>query len=203
MEEEKKPNKKKLMLVGAFILVFVIGWFGGSEYKAYQVRTAIDEAFSDFPGTSEADSDREGEIMEEIIEENQVIEKQKGDLLEGATMNIKVEKVEEMKQTTREYGSPGVADEGTKFVLVKLTATNTTKAPFDFDVEPLLITNNDVSYTPTSPSSLIDDALRYEELAPNIPKTGYIIYQVPENVNNYSLLSGKSGTDIYYKIKLK
>ncbi|MBD3300063.1 MAG: DUF4352 domain-containing protein [Candidatus Moranbacteria bacterium] len=203
MTEEKKSNKNKTILAIAFIVVFIIGWFSGSEYKKYQLRKGLRDAFSGVKNDGGVDIQKESKQEKKEMAEKEIIEKQKGDIVELATINIKVEEIEEMKQTTREYGSPGVADEGAKFVLVKLSVTNTTKAPFEFEDSFVLIDESGTKYNPAPPFSLIDDYLKYKELQPNIAKTGYMIFQVPENLDSYSLGSSKKGTDEYYKIKLK
>ena len=43
------------------------------------------------------------------------------------------------------------------------------------------------------------DSIQYRSLAPSIPESGTIVYQVPEDSQDYYFALGKSGTDDYFR----
>ena len=113
-----------------------------------------------------------------------------------------------MKEETMIQNSdspPKVADQGTKFVVINMTITNTTKAPFRFEAKDLLVIDDeDTKYTPYGETiGNIDDYLDYQTLSPNIPKTGLVVYQLPNAVSSYSFIIAKGGTNDLYVFKLK
>ena len=54
-------------------------------------------------------------------------------------------------------------------------------------------------YTPYAEAMLYSDSIQYRSLAPSIPESGTIVYQVPEDSQDYYFALGKSGTDDYFR----
>jgi len=193
-------NKKIILPVFGFIILG-IGFYLGTVYKTYQFAKVFKDAFNNTGLETKNNT-----VKEEIEEKNyQVIEKQIGDEVTLATMNFKINKVEEKQILNPKYGSPVVAKEGTKFILINIDITNTTSSKFDFSPNGLIIIDNKNREFSTYSNSIgsIDGYLDYRELSPSIKETGYLIYEMPNDAVNYSFMIGKAGTKEYYKIILK
>ena len=188
-------------VLGVIVVVtFIVGFFAGMEYKAYQIRDAISNAFDSTYTNNKT-------IAEQAREENMAtIQKTIGDELVMATGNLKVNSAEEKQTISASYGSPNVAREGTKFVVVSLDVTNTTKSEFSFSPDEvfILVDNKEREFT-TYRDSIggIEDYLNYRELSPSVKETGYLVYEIPSDATGYSLLTAKVGTKDLYKIILK
>lgn len=186
----------------AVLGIFALGFVAGMEYKAYQVRSAIDEAFSSEDTTRK----NEQSVQQEKKENKVFIDKEIGDELVMTTGNLKVNETEERNTISSSYSTPVVAQEGTKFIVVNLDVVNTTDSDFLFDPNDVfrLVDNHERQFTTFDESiGSIDDYLNFQELSPGIKKTGNLVYQIPEDSSSYSLLTAKAGTNEVYKIKLK
>lgn len=194
--------KKNIILITIALVILGIGFFTGMEYKAYLIRTALKDIFP----TTNSNSDTNNSAMQEAKKEKmQIIEKNIDDELILATMNLKINKVEEKQILSPSYGSPKVAKEGTKFIVISLDVTNTTSSEFDFSSNGLiLIDDKNREFSVYSDSiGAIEKYLDYRKLSPSIKETGYLIYELPNDATNYSFMIGKAGTKELYKIILK
>ncbi|EKE05097.1 MAG: hypothetical protein ACD_19C00426G0119 [uncultured bacterium] len=197
-------KNKKITTLGVIIVIsLIIGFFVGMEYKAYQIRAAINDAFS---GNSTA-SEKSETVMEQAKKENlQVIEKGIGDEIVLSTLKFKVNKVEEKQTIGGGYGTPKVAKEGAKFVIINLSVTNITDSKFTFfpDDGFRLVDDQKREFT-TYPDTIggIANYLNVRELSPSLAETGVIVYEIPSDAVNYSLFGGKGGTKDLYKVVLK
>lgn len=191
--------KKNIVLVIAGLFILGIGFFAGMEYKAYSIKIALKNAFSGIV------SDTSNSVMQEAKKEDlKTIEKALGDEVVLATMNLKVTSVEEKQILNPNYGSPKVAKEGTKFVVIGMDITNTTTSAFDFSPDLIVVDNKEREYSTYSDSiGAIDKYLNYKELSPSVKETGYLVYEIPTDATNYSLMVAKAGTKELYKIVLK
>ena len=188
----------KFVIIG--LVIFGVGFFAGMEYKAYQVRTAFEDAFS---GKS---SDKDTTMIEEAKKENsKVIQKAVGEEISLATIKVKVNNVEEKQSISSSYGSPKVAKEGTKFVVLDLDVTNIINNGFSFSTNGIVIIDNKdrefETYNDTIGS--IDNYLDVRELSPSVKENGFLVYEIPEDATKYSLVIAKDGTNELYKIVLK
>lgn len=185
------------VLVIVAIVGVAIAFFLGMEYKAYQIRSAVQKVFDT---TSEPQS-----IVKEAEKQNkEIIKKGIGDEIELATLKFMVNKVEE-KQTLsggKYGGSPNVAKEGAKFVVIDLNITNTTDTKFSFNPDEgfRLVDNKNREFTASS-MGLVD--LYYKGLSPSITENGIIVYETPQDAESYALMIGKAGTNQVYKVVLK
>ena len=92
------------------------------------------------------------------------------------------------------------ADEGTKFVRFKVQVENTTNDSLEFSA-PDFYDNQGRHYKEYEDATWYsEDEFCYTELAPNMPKTGYCTYNVPEDSTNYYLAIVNNGTDNAYKL---
>lgn len=93
------------------------------------------------------------------------------------------------------------AKEGTKYVVFTVTFENTTKEPFVVSAGDFpLYDGLERSYSCDDEAMFgVEDAMQYRELAPNMPETGVIIYNVPADSQNYYLAMRKAETsDVYH-----
>lgn len=194
--------KNKVIISFIVLVVFILGFFAGMEYKAYQISSAFQQAFNDTTSPTPAQT-----VVEQAKEEKLItIEKKIGDELVMATGNLKVNTSEEKQIVVASYGSPKVAKEGTKFVLVNLDVMNTTKSSFSFNADNVfkMVDNQGREFeTYENSFGAIDNNLDYEELAPSVKKTGFLLYEIPTDATGYSLITAKEGTKELYKIVLK
>ena len=195
--------KQKLILIVAGIVIFGAGFFLGMEFKAYQIRSAIQQAFSGITTSSSPVS--ESTAMDEAKKDNMtVIGKSIGDEITLATMNIKVNSAEEKQTISASYGSPKMAKEGTKFVVINMDVTNITNSKFTFSPDLLLVDNKAREYSTYSDSiGGIDNYLNYRDLSPSVKESGFMVYEVPTDSTSYDLVTAKAGTKELYKINLK
>lgn len=197
----KTLSKPLIALIVA--IIFGLGFVSGMEYKAYQIRSAISKAFSNNNSTP---SPTPVSVVEEAKKKAIVIDKSIGDEVSLATINIKINSAEETKTISSKYSTPKVATEGTKFVVINLNITNSTKSEFSFSPNDtfLLVDNQKREYTIYGDSiGAIENYLNYRTLSPSIKETGSIVYEIPEDATNYSLVTSKAGTNELYMIKLK
>lgn len=195
---------KKYLIGIVLIIGLVIGFFVGQEYTKIKIANEFKKAFSGInTNTSTSQVKDEQKVVEKMIKK--AIDKNVGDEIELATIKFKINSSTEESMIQSSYGQPKVADEGTKFVVLDVTATNITKASFNFSTNDLVMIDKDnTQYKPYEETiGNIDDYMTYEQLSPNIPKTGKLVYQLPKTTDSYSFLIGKAGTDTNYKIKVK
>lgn len=191
-------NKKTITIIIA-IIIFGLGFYAGVEYKMYQIRTTLKEIVT---GSTKNTRSTNMEVAKK--EKMQIIDKVMGDELVLATMNFKVNSVEEKQILNSSYGTPKVAKEGTKFVVIDLDVTNTTNSEFSFISDLIVVDSKDREFTPYSDTiSAIEKYLDYRKLSPSVKETGYLVYEIPTDSVNYSLLIAKAGTKELYKIALK
>lgn len=134
------------------------------------------------------------------------IEKNIGDEIELTTLKFKVNKAEEKQTISSSYGTPKVAKENTKFIVINLDLTNITDTPFVFTNLPgfTLIDNKGRQYAEyDGVIGGIDNYLEQRKLSPDIKENGFFVYEVPTDAVNYSLNIGKTGTNEIYKVILK
>lgn len=197
----KTLSKPVLGLIIA--IIFGLGFVSGMEFKAYQIRSAIGKAFS---GTTSTTSPTPESAIEEAKKESVIINKAIGDEIILATGNIKINKTEETQTMGNKYSAPKVAKEGTKFVVVNLDITNTTKSEFTFfpDDVFLLVDEQKREFRVYDESiGALDNYLNVRTLSPSVKETGNIMYEVPNDATSYSLVTSKGGTNELYIIKLK
>lgn len=194
-------NKKASYIIG--LVIFGLGFFAGMEYKAYQIKSVLKDAFSGI--TDNNNSSKATTVMEEAKKENlTTIDKAIGDEVSLATMKLLINKVDEKQTISSSYGSPKVATEGTKFAVVNLDVTNTTDSEFSLSPDFMVVDSQGREFSVYSDSiGSIDKYLNYRSLAPSIKETGVLVYQIPSDSTSYSMVIAKAGTKELYKILLK
>ncbi|MGH7203510.1 MAG: hypothetical protein ACREHC_03655, partial [Candidatus Levyibacteriota bacterium] len=128
-----KKNIRSLIVVA--IVAGGIGFFAGMEYKAYQIRTAIENAFkptqsstSNQTGSTQPPaSNGSASLLDQVkAEGDKIITKHVGDEITLSTIKFTINKVTETQTLSSDYGNPKTAPAGTKFVLLDITITNIT-----------------------------------------------------------------------------
>lgn len=198
--------KQKAIYAVIAVVFLGVGFFAGMEFKAYQVRTAFDEAFSGGSNNDDGDNNNQPEtVMEQAKEDDMnIIQKNVGDEIALATIKVKVTGAEEKQTVSGSFGSPAVAKEGTKFVVVGLEVTNTTNSAFSLSPDFLLIDDKKREFSTYEDSiGATDDYLDYRELSPSVLETGVYIYEIPTDATSYSMAFAKAGSKDLYQVKLK
>ncbi|HLD63822.1 MAG TPA: DUF4352 domain-containing protein [Candidatus Peribacteraceae bacterium] len=190
-------HQKTIIVSVSIIVSFILGFFVGMEFKAYQLRQTLSEVSNIFSN----DFDSEPLNKEESV----FINKEVGQEVALATISFTVNSVKEETSLSGGFGTPTVAGQGAKFVIIDMTVANTTNSSYSFFPEGFILIDDQErefdAYADTIGN--IENYLDVRNLAPSIPETGFIVYEVPENAINYNLVIGKAGTNEIYQIKLR
>lgn len=111
-----------------------------------------------------------------------------------STMKITVLECSEENTISGSWDS-ATADEGTKFVVFKLKVENITNDTVEFSAPPLYDKQGRHYEEYEDAGWVLDDEFSYTELAPNMPKTGTCVYNVPQDCDGYYVAVIKDGTD--------
>jgi len=209
-------NKIILRTLTIVVVCLVIGFFVGREYKAYQVRGVLQEPAEGMTDvlnkpdqqvipTSEK-QDKQAEDEEATQDEYVFIEKNIKDEIELATIRFKVNSIEERQTLSGGFGTPAIAKENAKFVVVNLSITNTTDTDFTFLPSDgfRLVDNKERQFTTYRDTiGNVENYLNVRKLAPSIAESGVLVYEMPKDAISYSLLVAKGGTNEIYKVNLK
>lgn len=195
MDKVNIGGKRGLIVLGvAVLLAGGAGFWTGYDYKTAEVKKTVEQAFntSDDKTTNRAEA--------EPLKGLDVVEVKQGDVMKFATLDAEFISAESKNIINVPYGTPHVADEGTKFVVVKHKVTNTTKGEFSYEVLPVFDEQHRIYNRDTDAYGLEDD-LAYTTLSPNVPKTGVTVYRVPVDVKTFFLGAKKGGTDQFIGTK--
>ncbi len=197
--------KRNILFAVIALIIFTVGFFSGMEYKAYQVRSAIQTAFNGNNDNTTNESKNEQTAMELAKEEKMVTtQKTVGDDIQLATIKVKVTNSEEKKTISSSYGTPKVAKDGTKFVIVSMDITNTTNSKFSLPADFLLIDSKGREFSTYSDAiGSVEDYLDYRDLSPSVKESGVYVYEIPTDATSYSLTFVKAGSKDLYQVKLK
>lgn len=197
-------NTIKIIII---ILVSLgIGFFAGMEYKAYQVRSALQDVADEFSNVFNTADQSENQLPAENEENITYVDKTIGEEVILATIKFKINNSNEKQTLSGSFGSPAIAKESAKFVVIDMSITNTTDAPFTFfpDDGFRLIDNKNRQFTTYGDTiGKTQNYLNVRELSPGIAETGILVYEIPQDSTSYSISVGKGGTSDIYRIKLK
>ena len=194
----EKSNLLKYGIV--FILGLAIGIIGGMEYKAYQVRKAIEEFQHDLSDTFNTDS------TQDESEDFSIIEKAIGEEIRLATIQYTVKGSEEKVKIKQKYMGPSIAKENTKFVLVDLSVTNISNKDIDYLLSDIFIVIDSKGRQYTQDyeiSGSVENELSSKKFAPSIPESGTLAYTIPKDSESYYIQAKNKETNEIFKVKLK
>ncbi len=196
MDKIKLVGKKGLIgLVITALIAAGAGFWAGYDYKTAEIRNSIAKAFGD------SEDDITAQRAEaEPLKDLEIVEVKQGEVMKFATIDVEFISAESKDIINVPYGTPFVADEGTKFVIVRHKVTNTTKGEFPYEVLPIL-DDEDRIYNRDTDVYGLDDDMAYDTLSPNVPKTGVSVYRVPVGTKNFTLGSTKAGADQFIGTK--
>jgi hypothetical protein len=204
-----------IIVVATAILAGGIGFFSGMEYKAYQIRSALQQAFKTptatptNPQTTQSPTSaitNSNSILAQAQQEgDKTIFKKIGDEITLATQVIKINSATETQTLSGGLGNPEVAPSGSMYVVVNMTVTNTTKSSYNFDPQSgyVLIDDKKREFSAQTSIGNIDNYLDERALQPSIPETGVIVYLIPSDAISYSINQLKGGVKELYQITLK
>lgn len=196
-----KTILKTLAIVIVCLAVgFSVGFFVGDESAVNRVNRLSEPSQQTIP-TPEKQQEKQ-EAQDKYV----FIEKSIGDEIELATIKFKVNKTKEKQTLSGSFGTPAIAKENAKFVIIDLSITNITNSDFTFfpDDGFKLVDNKERQFTSYDDTiGNIENYLNVRELAPSIKESGVIVYEIPKDATGYSLFTGKVGTKEIYKVKLK
>ena len=126
-----------------------------------------------------------------------------GETVKFTTLDLRVNNVKESKEVGGKYGK-STASDGAKFVVIDITITNNTKQQMEFSGEFLLIDEHDREYELHDDATFnMDDYIYYKDIGAGLSKSGTLVYEVPDNSNEYILLGGVQGENYYNVVNLK
>lgn len=191
-------NKKEVLRISIIVVIsIVVVFLAGTEYQAYKVRSALSEISKAFTTEPQQKKEEGAPVL---------IEKKIGEEIELATLKYKVTKSEERQTISSKYGTPKVASEGAKFVVVSLELTNITDTPYNFSNYDgfIIIDNKGRRFSEyENVFTSIDNYLAQRKLSPSIAEKGVFVYEIPIDAISYKLSIGKGGTNDYYQVTLK
>jgi len=197
-------KKTILQILIIVVVCLVIGFFVGMEYKAYQVRSILEEATEELSDIFTEPNQQNISTPEIQQDEYTIIERKIGDEVELATIKFKVISSEEKQIINVQYGTPKVAKEGTKFIVIDLEITNITEAPFYFLNDGFgILDNKERLFSQYNDTFSIGNSLNGITLSPDIKERGVFVYEIPQDSENYAMTIGKAGTNEAYAIVLK
>jgi hypothetical protein len=182
------------------VITLVVGFFGGMEYKAYQVRSAIAQALGQTSVYTQNSTTTASTASQHIINAKL------GDDIKFQVFEIKFISLKEqntISETT--LGSFKTADSGAKFVVVDMAVTNLTNSTVAYPSSgiPLFDSKgrqyNEYTYTIGN----IDNYLDGQSLTPSVAKDGVVVYEVPTDATGYYFEIAKGGTNDTYKVSLQ
>jgi hypothetical protein len=180
--------KQLILLIGllALIVGLALGFALGRENMRREVAHRLDEAFKGFPPAAEGatatpSSIQDSHIMNEAGHEYKL-----------PTLKLRLDGFAEKRTLTSGFMGPAKAKEGSKFVLVRITVTNTEKEQFffrpDSEVGIRLVDSQGRRYQESEDNwQGTDDYLGARTLGPGVPEKGTLIYEVPVNAVSYHL----------------
>ena len=194
-------SKKDIIItIVIAVITLAVGFFGGMEYKAYQVRSAIAQAFSQTSVPTQNATTTASTASQHII--NAKI----GDDIKFQVFEIKFVSLKEQSTISESVtGSYKSADTGAKFVVVDMTVTNLTNSTVSYPANGIpLFDSKDRQYNEYSDTiGSIDNYLDGQSLTPDVPKEGVVVYEVPTDATGYYFEIQKGGTNDIYKISLQ
>lgn len=104
--------------------------------------------------------------------------------------SFKINKVSEETCLTPDFGSPEVASEDTKFVVVSIKVTNVTNEEFPFfpDQAFRLQDSDGRRYQMSDRAwQSVKDYVPARDLGPGVPESGSIVYEVPKTATGFFL----------------
>ncbi len=132
------------------------------------------------------------------------INKQIGDEIALETFDLKIRGAEEDKLISSYYGSTAYASEGFKFVLVVLELKNTTDKEFEYIPDLKLEDKSGREFYPyLNTIGNINNHIEKRNLSPGISEIGYLIYEVNEDCEGYSIIASNEEKNEIYEVNLK
>lgn len=135
----------------------------------------------------------------EVLKNAELVEM--GTVAKYALINMKVNNVT-TDTTITSYGKAHMAEEGTKYLIVNTTVTNTSKQPYSYDPFQLLSNDGTLITASTSEESYGEDSLAFKELNPGVPMTGTTVYTIPVSMKSTNIGGMRGTTDIFVGTKL-
>lgn len=85
------------------------------------------------------------------------------------------------------YNTPTIADDGSKFIVVSITLTNTTSSPFAYSPFGLIDQKGRLFESYPDVYTAVDNYLANTSLQPGVPHTGNEVYQVPADDTEFRI----------------
>lgn len=144
--------------------------------------------------------------LEDTLEKKDLTQVSMNDTLELATINVKVNSIEESDVLLYEsLNSETKAIDGAKFVLLNLDVKNITKKPLEIDTYGFTLRDSEHRYYSEYDGTIgaIENYINMRNIGPSLTENGIIVYEVPQDAKDFSLIMTHGGTNISYEMKLK
>lgn len=168
-------TKKSKAITVAVVLIIIVATAGitmkllNKDGTSTQTKDTVNTSSADVSSTKSGSEYAEAKIYKV------------GETANFQSVSLKVNSSKTTKTTSSSYGSPIFAEQGTKFVIINLTVTNTTQNSFIYNPF-VLVDQKDRTYSSYENTiGNLDDYLDGATLSPSVPKTGMAMYQIPED----------------------
>lgn len=144
--------------------------------------------------------------LAEKLEDKELVEISIDNSMELATIDVKVNNVEETDVLVNDlFNEETYPNEGAKFILLDVDVKNITKESFYLNTYGFTLRDSEHRYFETYDGSIgaIENYIEMRTMGPSIIENGIIVYQVPEDSKDYSLIMTHGDTNISYEMKLK
>lgn len=146
-------------------------------------------------------------MMEKAKKDNMtIINKTVGDEVVLAMLKLKVNSVEEKSEINSiNVLSTTTIENGAKFVVINLEATNIANSAFAlFPSDLIIVDNQNREFKGVYDTfESIDNPIVNRNLSPGVKETGYLVYTLPGDATSYKLTVSKTDTNDLYMIQLK
>lgn len=194
MSENKPFYKNKKVILVVIGVLLLIGIASAGEPDGNDLAREPEDK-----GYTVTDTDTTVDDPMKYVKDGDIVEV--GTTAEYQTINLKIDKVS-TDTTFVSYGTAYNATKGSKYLVIELTATNKTNMPFNFP-EFILISSSGKAFQPdTSPAAFGDKSLFYQSLSPDVPTKGYVLFVIPDNVNEAYYGSTSGTTEKFTGTKL-
>lgn len=164
--------------------------------------TNFNSVFKSFEENMNVDEDNENGSLED----EETIKISIDDEFQLETINLKVNKIDKTKELVKTtYNSKTPAKKGSSFIVLDVDIKNITKEPFDFSPNGIILKDGENRLFDDYENSIleVDNYINMRKIGPGITENGVLVYEVPEDAENFSLLIRSGLDEALYEMKLQ
>lgn len=140
------------------------------------------------------------------LEDEETVEITMDDEFQLETINLKVNKIDKTKELVQTIdNSKTPAKKGSSFIILDVDVKNITKEPLDLSSGGMILKDGEDRLFDEYEDSIwdVDNHIDMRKIGPGITENGLLVYEVPEDAENFSLLMRSGLDEALYEMKLK